>query len=123
MKKAALDLANGRGDWKDNVSKIAYYGAIQNFIFSALQSALFAMLPGFDDDDDDLTAAELDKKNAKEEQKIARVLKQHARYCCLKAQVYMGRFSQLLKTLLENTISKREKGFMSDHAYTVLVFI
>ena len=30
---------------------------------------LFAMLPGFDDDDEDLTAAELEKKNAKEEAK------------------------------------------------------
>ena len=50
IKKASLDLVNGRGDWKTNVSKIVYYGAVQNFIFNALQSALFVML--FDDDDD-----------------------------------------------------------------------
>ena len=51
MKKAALDLVNGRGDWKTNTSKILYYGAIQNLIFTFLQQAMFAML--FSDDDDD----------------------------------------------------------------------
>ena len=50
-KKAALDLINGRGDWKTNISKIAYYSVIQNIIFSALQQGLFALL--FDDEDDD----------------------------------------------------------------------
>jgi hypothetical protein len=48
-KKAMLDLANGRGDAKTNVSKIAYYGFVQNILFNALQNALFKM--GFDDDD------------------------------------------------------------------------
>ena len=35
-----------------NMGRIIYYGAIQNFIFNALQQAWFAMLPGFDEDDD-----------------------------------------------------------------------
>tara|TARA_E500000318_G_scaffold14229_1_gene13880 strand:+ start:10222 stop:17415 length:7194 start_codon:yes stop_codon:yes gene_type:complete len=48
VKKASLDLYNGRGDWKTNLSKIIYYGAVQNIIFTALQQALFASL--FDDD-------------------------------------------------------------------------
>ena len=50
QKKAALDLYNGRGDWKTNISKIAYYGVIQNIIFSSLQSALFTLL--FDDEEE-----------------------------------------------------------------------
>ena len=50
-KKAALDLINGRGDWKTNISKIAYYSVIQNIIFSALQQALFALM--FDDEEDE----------------------------------------------------------------------
>ena len=50
-KKAALDLINRRGDWKTNLSKLMYYGAVQNIIFTALQSAMFAML--FSDSDDD----------------------------------------------------------------------
>ena len=54
QKRAAQDLINGRGDWKTNVSKIAYYGVVQNLIFNALQQALFAI--AFDDDDDEKEA-------------------------------------------------------------------
>ena len=50
MKKAFLDLKNGRGDTKSNVSKIVYYAVIQNIMFNAIQNALFVMM--FDDDDD-----------------------------------------------------------------------
>jgi len=51
MKKAALDLKNGRGDAKDNIAKLAYYGVMQNLIFSFLQQGLFAM--AFDDEEDE----------------------------------------------------------------------
>ena len=51
MNKAGQDLINGRGDYKSNISKIIYYGAIQNFIFNALQNALFKTM--FDEDEDD----------------------------------------------------------------------
>ena len=54
QKRAAQDLLNGRGDWKTNVSKIAYYGVVQNLIFNALQQALFAI--AFDDDDEEKEA-------------------------------------------------------------------
>ena len=50
IKKAILDLKNRRGDWRANVSKIVYYGAIQNLIFNGIQNALFTM--AFDDDDE-----------------------------------------------------------------------
>jgi hypothetical protein len=43
IKKATLDLVNRRGDWKDNMSKIIYYGALQNIIFTTLQTGLFAV--------------------------------------------------------------------------------
>ena len=49
-KKAFLDLKNGRGDAKTNITKIAYYMAVQNIIFSSLQAALFAA--AFDDDEE-----------------------------------------------------------------------
>lgn len=51
-KKAVLDLVNGRGDWKTNASKIVYYGAAQNIIFSGIQSALFSLLLSDEDDDE-----------------------------------------------------------------------
>ena len=66
IKKSTLDLINRRKtppydtqvqSDMSNISKIIYYGAIQNFIFYSLQSALFAM--SFEDDEDE------DKKNEK----------------------------------------------------------
>jgi hypothetical protein len=61
VKKAVLDLKNGRGDAKTNISKIVYYLAVQNIMFSALQQGLFAV--AFDDDGDDKDK----KKKTKEE--------------------------------------------------------
>jgi hypothetical protein len=51
IKRATQDLAAGRGDWKTNVSKIVYYGAMQNLIFNALQTALFAL--AFDEEEEE----------------------------------------------------------------------
>ncbi len=51
QKRALQDIVNGRGDTKTNVSKIIYYAVVQNLIFNALQSALFGL--GFGDDEDD----------------------------------------------------------------------
>jgi hypothetical protein len=64
QKRAAQDLINGRGDWKTNVSKIVYYGAIQNLIFNALQQAVFAL--GFGEDDEE-------EMDAKKSEKISRI--------------------------------------------------
>jgi len=51
IKKSVLDLINKRGDWKTNLSKILYYGAVQNIIFHSLQTALFAL--AFDEEEDE----------------------------------------------------------------------
>jgi len=53
IKKAASDLKNGRGDAKTNISKIIYYGAVQNLIFNALQQALFAFAFGDTEPEDE----------------------------------------------------------------------
>ena len=65
QKRAGQDLINGRGDWKTNVSKIVYYGAIQNLIFNSLQQAVFALAFGEDDDEE--------QQSAKKNNKISRV--------------------------------------------------
>ena len=52
IQKAASDLKNGRGDAKTNISKIMYYGVVQNIIFNALQQALFAVMFGNEPDDE-----------------------------------------------------------------------
>ena len=67
QKRAVQDLVNKRGDWKSNISKIVYYGAIQNLMFNAMQSGLAWAL--FDDDEE---GDELTEKN--KEQKLQRTL-------------------------------------------------
>jgi hypothetical protein len=51
MKKAALDLKNKRGDTKTNLAKLAYYGIIQNMIFTYFSNALFAL--GADEEEEE----------------------------------------------------------------------
>ena len=73
IKKSIMDLQAGRGDTKTHVSKIIYYAGVQAFIFAALQNALFAML--FEEDEQqDQTSAELDKKRDKEQLKYTRIV-------------------------------------------------
>jgi len=64
IKKAGLDLINRRKSKPytsqvksdmSNISRIIYYGAVQNIIFGALQTALFAMLFSEDDEEDEKT--------------------------------------------------------------------
>jgi len=62
-----------------HMSKIIFYGFIQNFIFSTLQSAVFALLPGFEEEPEEFdTDKEREKyfenKQKKEEGKTARVM-------------------------------------------------
>ena len=52
MKKAASDLANRRGNDKENISKLIYYGTVQNLIFNALQQGVFAIGFGGVDDEE-----------------------------------------------------------------------
>ena len=51
QKRDLQDLIAGRGDPKVKISRIVYYGAIQNLIFNAMQSGLAWAL--FDDDEED----------------------------------------------------------------------
>ena len=53
---------------KVHISRIAYYGVMQNLIFNALQQALFAI--GFGDDDEEEKSA---AKKKQDDKKIARV--------------------------------------------------
>ena len=50
-KKSLSDLVNGRGDFKTNVSKILYYGMVQNIVFASLQSALAMIMWGDDEEE------------------------------------------------------------------------
>ena len=51
IKRNLQDLTAGRGDAREKITKITYYGMIQNIIFNALQKALF--ISAFSDEEDD----------------------------------------------------------------------
>ena len=118
IKKAGRDLINGRGDWKTNVSKIAYYGAIQNFIFTAMQKALFAML--FDDEEtkcEGLEGKALEKCQNKE-WKID--VGNGMADTLLRGSGLYGAVAATLKNALRQFTKQEKKGFTADHTYTIL---
>ena len=78
IKKSGQDLINRRGNPMTHISKIVYYGFVQNLIFSTLQNALFALIPGFDDEEEDFDTDKerekyLEKQQRKEDGKVVRV--------------------------------------------------
>ena len=113
MKKAAQDIVNGRGDFKTNMSKILYYGFIQNLIFSSLQNAFFALIPGFDDDEPEEEA--LDKKTTRILNSMADTI--------LRGSGLTGAVVSTLKNAIMRYQKEEEKGFTADHAYTILELI
>jgi dephospho-CoA kinase len=119
MKKAGQDLINGRGSVTENISKIAYYGVIQNFIFSALQSAMFSMLFDDDEENEDLTEEELEKLAKKEEQKAIRVANSMMDTVLRGSGVY-GAVASTIKNTIMEYYKQEERGFMADHTYTLL---
>jgi hypothetical protein len=125
IKKATLDLANRRGDWKTNVSKIVYYGALQNILFSALQSALFIPL-GYDDDEEpDTSKMTKEEKKAYEklkkkgEDKISNMINGMADTLLRGSGVYGAAIATVKNTIMEY-FKQEEKEMFADHAYTVL---
>jgi hypothetical protein len=124
IKKASLDLVNKRGDWKTNMSKILYYGALQNFIFSALQSALF--IPFVDDDDEKLTAnmskeqkAEFEKLKKKQEDKTINILNGMVD-TVLRGSGITGALIATIKNAVMEYNKQEQKEMFADHAYTFL---
>ena len=113
IKKAAQDLINGRGDAKTNISKIAYYGFVQNLIFNSLQQALFAMIPGFDDgEDEEDDDAALTRKQTKILNGMADSL--------LRGSGLYGAIVSTLKNSIMRYKQERDEGFTGDQAQTLI---
>ena len=114
MKKAGQDIINGRGDFKTNFSKIIYYGAVQNLIFNALQQALFALIPGFDDEElDD------EKLEATQSKKQAKILNGMIDSIIRGSGIY-GAVASTLKNTIIKFNEQEKKGFTADHTYTII---
>ena len=107
IKKAAGDLINRRGDWRANMSRIVYYGAVQNFIFASLQNALFAM--AFDEEGDE----------EKEEMKQTRVLNSMLD-SLLRGSGIGGAALATIKNAILEYMEQSEKGGRADYNEVVL---
>ena len=113
MKKAGQDLINGRGDAKTNISKIMYYGFVQNLIFTTLQQALFALLPEFDPEDDEEKYEKLIQ--TKQERVINGMVD-----TILRGSGLTGAVVATIKNTLNQYYRQEKKGYMADHTYTIL---
>ena len=121
MKKAGLDIINNRGDLTTNISKILYYGMVQNFIFTALSNALFALIPGFDDpDDEELTEEEQIEKYGKvlvyKQEKIIHGMLD----TILRGSGVAGAVIATIKNTYRRYVFEEGKGYNADHAYTLI---
>ena len=115
MKKAGQDLINGRGDAKTHVSKILYYGALQNFIFNALSQTAFALIPGFDEDEEEDKV----KRDEKLEEKASRVLNGMTDSIIRGTGIY-GAVVTTIKNTYKTWEREADKGFVGDQAKTIL---
>ena len=112
--KASRDFINGRGDQKTNISKMIYYGAVQGFIFAALQNAAFALIPGFDDEEDK------EKKGKEFDKKEERILNSMVDTMLRGSGVYGAIVSTLKNTALTYYREEKKDAFGKDHRNTLL---
>ena len=108
IKKAAGDLINGRGDWRSNISRIVYYGAIQNFIFASLQNALFAL--AFDDSEEDD-----ERKEVKESRILNSMLDS-----LLRGSGIAGAVLATVKNALIEYADQDAKGWRADYGQVII---
>jgi len=104
IQKSYKDLINRRGDTKTNISKILYYGVVQNLLFTALQSALGSMIG--DDDEDD----------AFDWERVTNSMLDNY----LGGLGLGGQATVTLKNTVQEFLKQEEKEWNSDHAYTLL---
>jgi len=98
-----------------NVSKIVYYGAIQNFIFTFLQNAMFGLLPGFEGDEKDDLMKQIESENAKKARQINNMIDTLLRGSGLKGAVV-----STIKNAIMQYQKQDAKGFRADHTYTLI---
>jgi|GEM_PF-5020099 len=110
MKRAGQDLINGRGDAKTHISKIIYYGAVQNFMFAALQNALFALVPGFGGEDEE---EEVEDKSQK---KYVRIANNMVDTVLRGSGIYGAIASTLKNTVIAYMENEKKDPFAKDNA-------
>ena len=108
QEKAARDLINNRGNKKENLSKLLYYGFVQSVAFTAMQNAMFAFSldeeESFDKDD--------------KSRRVSRMINNMA-----DSQLRGIGIPGAIATTVKNTVTEfqkqQERGFRADHTQTM----
>lgn len=128
IKKSFLDVVNRRrtpgytqaqSDFS-NVSKMIYYGFIQNAIFSTLQAGLFALIPGFNDDDEEKTEEEI---QAEKDKKWLYTLNSMIDTTLKGGFGIPGAVVSTIKNVIIEWNKQNDRGFMADDSKTILAFL
>ena len=112
MKRSIQDLIAGRGDTKTHISKIMYYGAVQNIIFNALQQAMFALAFGDDEEDEE----KMTEKQKKKTQRLAHGMLDSL----LRGLGVQGAVVATVKNMVVKFLEQEKRGYRADHAYTLI---
>ena len=119
MKRSAQDLVAGRGDAKTHISKIIYYGAVQNFMFAALQNALFTLIPGFDDEEEE-TLEEQTSEERRNEIKNVRIVNGMVDTVLRGSGIYGAIGATLKNTIIKFYQNEQKDPFAKDNADIIL---
>ena len=128
IKKSAQNIYNRRrepgmtqmqSDFS-NFSKIIYYGTIQNAIFSTLQAAMFALIPGFNDDDDELDDL---TKQEKIDKKTFAVINSMIDTTLKGGFGLPGAVVSILKNAIIEYKKQEDRGFLADDSKTLIALL
>jgi len=112
--RAAQDLAAGRGDKREHISKIAYYSFVQSAIFSGLQQSLFAFMGDAPEDEDDK-----EKYDAEKEKRVIRTINS-VLDTMLRGSGLRGAYVATVKNAMLEFVAQEKKGYKADHARTLI---
>lgn len=122
MKRSGLDLIKRRQmpgtksmfqSDASNLSKIIYYGALQNLIFSSLSAGLFALIPGFGDNEEE------EERNKSKEEKTKRIFNSSVD-SLIRGMGVRGAAVITVKNIIQEYFKQKEKEYRADHAYTII---
>ena len=114
IKKAAMDIANKRGNIKTHLSRIMYYGTIQSLIFYSLQTGIFAML--FDDEEDEEKQITKDKKQKQKQDYLVNGMVD----TWLRGSGLKGAVVSTLKNTINSFMKESERGYRADYGNTLV---
>jgi len=115
-KKSMMDLANNRGDAKTNISKMLYYGAVQSYIFYALQQSQFLRL--FGGDDEDMTQEQKDFNKANNDKKNTRIANSMFD-SFISGSGSPGKVAITAKNTIMKYYLEKEKGYKADYGNVI----